>query len=277
MMIQNRPNKVLAHCILVSLMAVTTLELQAQKFSLGLKAGPLIGWAAFGDKNDKDKFDTKPKLGFYGAGIIRFPLTKEYFCIIEGGYSQKGRRILFEGGGTENNANYQFVDAALLLRRSFHVNLGKNVPGDWYVNVGPHISYWLGGKGKIGTTGDPSFEYTVVFDKEYTAAIDNKMYLNDVNRYLFGVDIGVGMHAPIKRSQRVGAELRFTWGHTFYGDKESSANYNYINFEDNLQANERILTFTLSYMFDFDILESKKGRSTKDKEVNRKPVKRKKN
>lgn len=252
---------------------LTCHSVHAQKFSLGVKAGPLISWAAFGDKADKDDFTSKPKIGYAGSGFISFPLKNNYSCVIEGGFSQKGRRILFGGGDIENNAVYQFLDGTLLLRRSFPLNLGKNVPGTWFINMGPHISYWLSGKGEIGPTGTPTTSYTVVFEKTYTGAIDNKMYLNDVNRYLFGIDFGIGMTAPVRATQRVGCELRFTSGHTFYG-RRNSASYSYVDFEDNLRANEKVFTFSVMYMFDFDLKKGKTGRSTKDKETGRKRIKR---
>ena len=100
------------------------------------------------------------------------------------------------------------------------------------------------------------------------------MYMSNANRLLFGVDIGVGMEAPITKTQRVMMELRFTWGHTYFGSK-TSQNYNKIAWTDsNMQANEKVLSFTLAYMFDMDLRLNKTGRSTKDKETKRKPVRR---
>lgn len=243
----------------------------AQKFSLGVKAGTSMSWTSFGDKADRHDFTSKLKFGYSGSGLISFPLKNNYSCVIEGGISQRGRRILFGNDQIENKAIYQFLDGTLLLRRSFPLNLGKNVPGTWFINMGPHISYWISGKGKIGPTGTPTTSYTVVFDRTYTGAIDNKMYLNNINRYLFGIDIGIGMTAPIRSTQRIGCELRFTTGHTFFGDK-NSASYSYVDFEDNLRANEKMLSFSVMYLFDFDLKSSKKGKSTKDKDTGRKRI-----
>src|SRR5688572_11469791 len=126
--------------ILAMLFSVTTLSgAFAQKFSLGVKGGPLVVWTEYGDKEDGNGTENKPKFGFYGAGFINFPLKNNYDCVIEGGFSQKGRKVEFEG--KINYATYYFVDAALLLRKSFKFYLGKNVPSTWFFNVGPHISY----------------------------------------------------------------------------------------------------------------------------------------
>ena len=260
--------------ITVWLTVCSTSTALAQKFSLGVKGGPLVLWSPYGDKYDGQNVLNKPKFGYYGAGVINFPLKNNYTCVVEVGFSQKGRKVEFEG--KKNNGTFYFLDAALLLRKSFNFYLGKNIPSTWFVNVGPHVSYWLGGKGTIGVLGAEGSPYTLAFVDSLNAndfAFD-KMYLVDANRWIFGADIGVGMTAPIRSTQRVLVELRFTWGHTFYGSA-TTANYNWIDFTDNnLRANERVISLTAAYMFDFDLQKAKKGKSTKDKETKRKPVRR---
>jgi hypothetical protein len=253
----------------------TVVQLFGQEFSLGLKAGPLLAWSRFGDRMDAKQFDNRPVIGFYGAGIIGFPLGKSYSCILEGGFSQKGRHLRFNDGYGKNKATYYYTDAVLLLRRGYTVNLGPYLPADIFVNIGPHINYWLGGKGTIGLADNDGSPYSVVFDQEPDLGQFDKMYLNNVNRWLFGLDIGVGMIAPITKTQKVLVELRYTSGHTFYGNR-NSATYSWVEFEDNLRANEKVLSITAAYMFGFNLQEAKKGRSTKDKEVKRKPVKKNK-
>ena len=165
---------------------------------------------------------------------------------------------------------------ALLLRKSFKFNLGKNIPATCFVNVGPHISYWLSGKGTYGEELADGVPYKIAFVDTFdlAEADRNTMYMVDANRWLFGADIGAGMTAPITSTQRVLVEFRFTWGHTYYGGR-TAQNYNDINFTDtNMRANERVLSITAAYMFDFDSREAKKGRSTKDRETKRKPVRR---
>jgi hypothetical protein len=259
----------------------------AQEFALGLKAGPLMSWSMYGDKDDRLDFDSRPTPGYYAAGIIAFPLKNNYSCILEGGYSQRGRNVLFNEGSGRNKATYSFTDAVLLLRKGYNVRLGKDVPSSVYFNIGPHINYWLNGKGRISSIatiiedGDirkienEGAAFTVVFDQEPDLAQFDKMFLNNVNRWMFGLDLGVGLQAPITKTQHLQVELRFTSGHTFYGQR-NSATYNWVEFQDNLRANEKVLSLTAAYTFGFNLQESKKGKSTKDKEVNRKPVKKKK-
>lgn len=260
--------------ILTGIMVATFFHsASAQEFALGLKAGPLFSWSVYGDQDDALEFDSKATPGFYAAGIISFPLKNNYSCILEGGFSQHGRSIRFNEGNGKNTATYSFTDAVLLLRKGFAIRLGKDVPSSVYFNIGPHINYWLSGKGRIGTVENDGAAYTVVFDQEPDLGQFDKMYLNNINRWMFGLDLGVGLEAPITKTQHLQVELRFTSGHTFYGQR-NSATYSWVEFEDNLRANEKVLSLTASYTFGFNIQESKKGKSTRDKDAKRKPVKK---
>ena len=241
-----------------------------QKFSFGAKAGPLISWGNFGDKDDKDDFSHTIKPGFYVAGLVMFPLKNNYSFQAEFGFSQKGRIITFNNDTWENNATYYFGDAAMMLRRSFPLNLGPNIPSQWFINIGPHVSYWVSGKGKVTSGG--SYSYDVVFGEMPLTPSSpdfDKMYLRDVNRWLFGIDFGVGFNAPLKRNRNITTELRFTSGHTFFGTKTSAANRT-LGFTDNLRANEKVLSLTVAYVLDVNVQEGRKGKSTKDKEIKRK-------
>lgn len=249
--------------------------LNAQQFSLGLKAGPLLSRSVIADKFDRKDFSQRNKPGFLGAALIIFPLKNNYSFETEVGFSQRGRKILSNADTWTNDATYQYADASMLLRKSFPLRINKNIPTQWFVNLGPNISYWIGGRGKIGTGRLQS--YDLVFGpmpQEPPQPDFDKMYLTDVNRWLFGVNIGAGFIAPLRRSHRILTELRFTSGHTFYG-KPTSASWRTLGFTDNLRANEKVLSLTVAYLFDIDLKESRKGKSTQDKDVHRKPVRKK--
>jgi Outer membrane protein beta-barrel domain len=246
------------------------LSSYCQQFSIGVKAGPLINWGSFGDKDDKDEYSHQIKPGFYAAGLVFFPMKNKYSFQTEFGFSQRGRRITFNEDTWENNAVYYFADAAMMLRRSFPLNLGPNIPSQWFINIGPHVSYWISGKGKVSAGG--SYNYIVVFSEMPQDPPEpdfDKMYMHDVNRWLFGIDFGVGFNAPLKRNRKLSTELRFTSGHTFFGSKTSATNRT-LGFMDNLRANEKVISLTIAYTIDVNVKEGRKGKSTKDREVKRK-------
>jgi hypothetical protein len=259
--------------LLLLLPAVTVWPVaEAQKFSAGLRAGPTFNWLSFGDKDDKEDFSTNIKFGFSAAAIIQFPLKSRFDLHSDFGFALRGRNILFNNDTWENNATYSYAEGTMLLRRSFHLQIERDVPGDWYLGIGPRITYWINGHGKVTSGG--SYKYDVYFEPapdEPTEPDFNKMSLTDINRWLFGLDIAVGLAAPIRQTERIVTEVRFTSGHTYFGEKNSAFNRT-LGFTDNLRTNEKVISLNVAYVFDFDLRESKKGRSTKDKEMHRKPV-----
>jgi hypothetical protein len=255
-------------CGFTTLLISVNHELLAQKFSLGVKGGPMLNWAHFGDRDDKAIYSSKATVGYTVGGIIAFPLKKNFTFISEGVYSVKGRRILFNDKTWENNNTYSFIDMTMLLRRSFHLYIKENLPTKWYVNLGPEVSYWLTAKGKIVTEGR-GHPYTILFNREPDADFHN-LYYNNVNRWLFGISVGVGVEAPIKKTQKLSFELRFVSGHTYLGDKKS-AYIEILGFDDtSLKQNLKVLQFTAAYTFDFDLKEAKMGKSTLDKAIKKK-------
>ena len=268
--------------LILSILGSNLSYAQKQKFAVGLKAGATVSTSWFGDKDDKSEFTNSWKPGFFGAGLVNFPLKNNFSFQTEAGFSQRGRKIKFNEDTWVNNANYHFIDASMMLRKSYGLQWSKNVRGTWFFNIGPKISYWLNGKGNIYTLTeniDPatgaitiekgySYPYKVKFEKEPEVPDSpdfNTMYLVDVNRWLFGLDFGIGVDAPTTALQRFGFEVRFTSGHTFYGNKGSAFNRT-LGFTDNLRANEKIISFSIDYAFNKELHESLKGKST-NKEV----------
>lgn len=251
---------------------------QRQQFTVGVKAGSTLSSTWFGDKDDKDLFTNSTKLGFFGAGLVNFPLKKNFSFQTEVGFSQRGRKVKFNEDTWVNDANYYFIDGSMLLRKAYPLQWAKNVRGSWFFNIGPKISYWLSGKGDVYTLTENiddvtgaitidkgySYPYKVKFEKEPEIPDGpdfNTMYLTDVNRWLFGLDMGIGVDAPTTALQRFVFEVRFTYGHTFYGNRGSAFNRT-LGFTDNLRANEKIISFSIDYTLNKVLHEGQKGKST---------------
>ena len=257
---------------LAVLLLFLLLEATAQKFSIGAKAGILASWSSLADAEDKQNFGSKPKLGFSVAGLINFPLKNNYSFQAEAGFSQQGRIVTFNGGTWENHCTYYFGDLSMLLRRSFRLDIGKDIPANWFINVGPNINYWIQGKGKLTAEPNSEQKYSILFNKTPDLSYD-KMFLTDINRWLFGLSAGIGFNATTMRYQKIFTELRFSFAKTYLGQK-NSATINILGFEDNLKANLITTSLSVAYIFDEDLRKAKMGKSTKDKVVKRKKGRR---
>lgn len=240
----------------------------AQKYSIGFRAGGTANWASFRDKDQKDTFSIKPSTGFTIGALVGFPLKNNYSVIIEGGFSQKGRILKDEL--LENHSTYKFIDGSMLLRKAYKFQLGKDVPAEWFVNLGPEVGYWMSGKGYF-TTGGPKYPYVIEFDKAPDGDM-SRLYYNSANRMFFGLLLGVGMKAPLKNNTAISTELRFVSGHTNLGHNK----YEYptrewyaslLNYIDTLRMNMKVVSLSVAYTYDFDKKEARKGKSTLKKKL----------
>jgi hypothetical protein len=268
-------NRVFFQILIILIISLSEAKFTySQKLIIGIKGGASISKSHFDDNNDNQEFTNLWKPGYFGAALIRFPLIKNFSLQVETGLSQRGRKIEFNNGTSLNNAAYQFIDGGLLLRKSFPIKWSRNSAGSWFVNAGPKVSYWLSGKGKTTMDG-VSYDYRVKFDNvpENFVTLDySTMYLSEVNRWLFGLDFGLGVDAPTPALEKFTFELRYTLGRTFYGEK-NSANYPIPGFSDNLLANENVMSLSIHYIFNRDSKEGKKGKSIKKDVKKSKPRK----
>lgn len=234
-----------------------------QEFSIG----PLIGIhtykVRFTDSEARDFFDSSSKLGYRAGFFVSFPLKNRYEWVAEAYYSAKGREVAFEN--FTNDADYEFLVMTHLLRKNFQLSLGEKIKGSWFVNVGPNISYWLGGDGELAA--NVSLDYDVEFGDAGTDIRTN--YIVDGNRWLFGLDFGVGVGGAVFRpkgkvseQENIQVELRYTLGQTFLGDEDGSVIPNILSFQDNLESSYRVLTLLVRYKIDLDLKNLKRGKST---------------
>jgi hypothetical protein len=238
----------------------------AQKYSIGLKAGASLTWPGFGDPEAKDIFSRRLKPGFQVGFLIGFPLRKNYDLLLEGGYSQRGRILTFNNDNAwKNEMTMTMTDMSMMLRRSFTFMFKENTPVDAFVNIGPEINYWLSAKGFVRVTDGPKYKYDVVFDEVAPEDGERYMTISEANRWLFSLGIGFGFKAPLHRRQHLTTEFRFLSGHTFLGKQNSAFMDGFIwgdgNMQDTMRTNLKTMSVTLAYTLDFDVVESRKGKS----------------
>jgi len=230
----------------------------AQKFDLGLLAGPQLYTVTFPDQDDRDIFNSKFKIGYRAGAYIIFPLENDFAWSSEVYFSKKGRKIENKEDGTINNASYNFIETSFLLRKEFDLTIIENIKGKWFFNFGPNINYWVGGKGVIDNNVD--IDYEVKFEEGKSDLEYN--YIVDGNRWLFGIDIGIGIDTPIINSQKFETELRFTLGQTFLGARDGSVPVNEFQNIDNLRSHYRSIALVLRYGLGIDLKDARKGKST---------------
>jgi hypothetical protein len=252
--------------LLLFILGTCSVASIAQKFSYGLKAGILGVYTNF---PEQDSLRSGIKPGFNVGGLIIFPLKKEYSFTAEGGFSQQGRSWTYKPNDSKWTSTYHFIDLSMALRKSFQLKLFKDVPSTWFVNIGPNINYWLTGKGRFvpghgsGFPSGSTQDLKVVFDQTPSTAY-HTLYINNENRWLFGLNIGFGFNMTTTRYQKFVTELRMTWGQTYLGQKNSESLYNLsANGNMSLKCNLKVINLSVGYILDRDIRRGKMGKSTK--------------
>ena len=251
-----------------------------ERFLWGFRAGINVTTSHFEDPDARKALESLPGLGWTIGTVAQFKLSNRFAFQAELGYTQKTHRFTFDNGSNENKMDMSFLDISLLLRRRFSFEWGKNIRSDVFIGAGPNINYWLDTKGTIITAAAET-PYNIIINGTPDANYNN-MYFNGVNNWLFGIDLGVGINAPITARQKVFVEFRAHLGQTNLGGKTSTANINLVGFagspfqQNILQSNLKTFSISASYTFSFNYLESKMGKSNKKNMVKkRKPAKRK--
>jgi hypothetical protein len=264
--------------LLLVLFIVVSTDAYAQKYSLGIRGGASITWPGFGDPEAKDVFNRRIKPGFHAGILLGFPLRANYDLLFEGGVSQRGRVLTFnEGHDWQNSLTLRMADMTMMLRRNFKFMLKRNTPSEAFFGIGPEINYWISSKGYLRVGEGPKYKYQGVFEDGETPDEGYSLRMRDVNRWLFSLGIGFGVKMPLHQRQHLTTEFRFLSGHTFLGKANSTGPEagpgNIIwgdgNMQDTMKTNLKTMTITLAYTLDFDVKESRKGKSTIKKKLRR--------
>ncbi|AHM61293.1 hypothetical protein D770_15195 [Flammeovirgaceae bacterium 311] len=124
------------------LMLLTTASVFAQA-QIGLRAG--ASWATISDDVDMPSGVERPwRPGFTLGVASSFNIGQVFAIAPELNFSQRGNRtenLLDANGETFDSENrYNYLEIPVLFRLSFGDVLGG------YINAGPTLSYWLGGR-----------------------------------------------------------------------------------------------------------------------------------
>lgn len=217
----------------------------------GFRAGLNASKASFDNEVYKDFYKTKIKPGFTVGALLLFENKEKYGLYTEFNYSLRGKSIESSANDYETNkAMYHFLEIPVLFRVKF-----KKPKYDWFLQLGPEIKQWLGGKGTFEVYEPDrdiitAYNYTINFLEPRTTS--DYMNVKAPNLLQLGLSIGGGLIWDMKNGNYVSFDMRFTIGHTFMGGYESGSIPN-IGLVDNFEYTDNVLS--LSAVYYFDILE----------------------
>jgi hypothetical protein len=253
---------------------LATLKTQAQFFMAGPKAGIQIYGVNYELQSAKEQFDSKIKVGYTAGFQFNIPLTGSFNLNPEINYTQRGRKVYAKEAGWTFDEVHHFIELPIILNFQREGRIKKLGTFTWFLGMGPNISYFLGGSGTLQTNVGGSLDYNFSFEgKEGDYAY---MTLDSINKWQWGLDVNIGLISPLKNNKSLITTLRFTWGHTAFGE-ENSSSMPILGFTDNLKHSYNILNLSFAYLFNVDLGLFRKGKSTKGAKIKTKNVGGKKN
>jgi len=225
---------------------------------------------------ENDSLNIPKNWNFQAGAAVSYSATDRYAVYGELLYERIGKKIKDPATGGKNisaEMTNHFLSAPIMLR----ITLGR-IPFHYYINGGPRISFWLGGKGKvlleefdefppvgIDENGDAlPAEYNVSFKESKALETDNLSfaYIDNPNRLQFGLTVGGGLFFDIQGGSRLQVDLRYTWVHSNMGTNSSRDSLIFDDYRENFEYYHGIATLGVAYMFDYNSRLRRKGKST---------------
>ena len=158
----------------------------------------------------------------------------------------------------------RFIEVPLLLRWVQPIQRGKT---SWFLEIGPQVSYWIGGNGDIlayeffGSDDIENIPYDIKFSDD-GALTAEKMTVSQAKRVQFGLCIGGGVNVPINRKgHKIMIDVRYVSGSTFMANDDSQP-IGFSEIEDFLDFKYNTIQVSTAYLFPIDILGLRKGKSS---------------
>jgi hypothetical protein len=245
------------------------INAHAQVFMAGPKAGIQVYRVNYQLGSAKEEFDSKMKFGFNAGFQFNLPLTASFNLNPEINYTQRGRKVYVNETGWTLNEMHHFIELPVILNFQREGKIKKWGTFTWFLGIGPNISYLLGGSGTLETNAGGSTEYKLSYggnEGDYSY-----MTLDSVYRWQWGLDFNIGVISPLKNNKSLITTLRFTWGHTAFGE-ENGSSMPILGFTDNLKHSYQVINLSFAYLFNLDLGVFRKGKSTKGAKIKTKNV-----
>jgi hypothetical protein len=242
-------------------------HLSLSQILVGPVAGGQYSWIGFGDKENKDLYKVKPVPGYHAGAALSFLVRKRFFLHTSFLYSSKGKIIEGKSGEPlKNKVTYHYIDVPILYTVDFKAKLGNLKEFKYYLGLGPNVSYWLGGKGKITyiDAGDnlvPEKPYTISFNKGPGDVSEGEMTIADANRIQLGLCLTAGAVFEPVVHRKFMVNLRYELGHSFFSPT-SNGIFRDTYYQDVLRSRNQGIRLSVAYLVDLRTGERKKGKST---------------
>lgn len=245
------------------------------QFWFGPKIGGQIILPKYQVAAHTDSFRVSSKVNWH-AGIAMDYSTEGAFEVhTELVYLRMNNRVqpkeLFPDQSLDNKTVNHFLTAPLMARVVFMKNSRFKV----FVEAGPRLSYWLGGRGTIvsdeteenaSVPGEP-VDYDILFineelDEINTGDFTDKLIVTKPNRLQYALDFGVGWLFDITPTQRVIIDTKISWAHSNMAFTDGTKFSNINEYREDTEYRSHMFMVSVAYMFGYNPALTAKGKSS---------------
>lgn len=232
---------------------------------IGPVFGPQVTWQGFKNVDRTNSYKQHPVFGFHAGADISFRVQKRFFLNASVLYSTKGKSLTGTNPDVVNKEKFNFIDVPISYTVEFISKAGRGKEFKWYFGAGPHVSYWLNGKGSISTTelsevNIDRIDYKIVYGKDTPAA--NEMNVDQPNRLQLGLNISAGLVFQPFGYQKVLVMMRYELGHSYYGKGVAGTLPQVTDYVDSFRYTTQGFRLSFAYLIDLKTDQRKKGKST---------------
>ncbi|UXP31857.1 PorT family protein [Reichenbachiella agarivorans] len=251
------------------------------QFWFGPKVGGQLLTPRYQEEARKDSFNTTSKVNWH-AGIALDYSTKNnfevhteltYVRVNNRSRSTSAYETSLSAGGlggqyVDSKTTNHFISAPLMARLVFF----KDSKIMLMAQVGPRLSYWLGGTGNLRTdelqeNDRDEIKYDVKFmdltQEELVEANEpNKFIVSKPNRLQYALDFGFGTIFEFSPTSRLILDAKYSFGHSNMAFNEGNKLDGGGLYKEDLEYRTNMLVVSVAYMYGYDVMLRRKGKST---------------
>ncbi len=221
---------------------------------IGPKMGIHVGQVKYDKESFQDQLDPDLRIGYNAGFGITFPVTEPVSLHVEVLLANKGKSINIPLESLKNTADYYYMEMPIMMRYKILPQEGI------FVGIGPNLSYWLSGSGKISNIEETSepIEYDISFASDGGAT---SMMTPQANRFQMGLLVSIGALLKAGEDRMLLAEIRLEMGHSHFAEP-SGGTLESVEFFDNMESKHQLISFNLGYFWALHKKSAKKRSHT---------------